>query len=100
MGVRQVTEREAGQYGKILAERLKERKLPCEHGPARYADASEFMPMHRNDSGREVGYKHRDSRNYVYLRVRFDKDLGKDVWVLDVPFDTIPFHLGFFDLLG
>ncbi len=99
MGVRQVTEREAGQYGKILAERLAERKLPCEHGPARFVGADEFMVMSRNDSGREVACKHRGTRNYVFLRVRFDRDLNKDVWVLDVPSTLEPFHLGWFDLL-
>ena len=99
MGVRQVTEREGRQYGAILAERLKERKLPCENGPARLVDASEFMIMHRNDSGREVGCKHRDTRNYVYLRVRFDRDLNKEVWVLDVPSTLEPFHLGWFDAI-
>jgi len=92
------TQEDAHKYFPILSMRLTERKLACEHGPARFAGADEFMCMHRNESRTEVGFKHRNTRNYIFLRLRWDKDLLQDVWVLDVPFTTIPFNLGFFDL--
>ena len=99
MPIREATAVDDAKYRPILAERLKERKLASEHGPARFASADEFGIQHVNGL-EEVGFKHRDSRNYVYLRKRFDKEVGHDVFILDVPFTTLAFHLGFFDKLG
>jgi len=83
-----------------LEELLKDRKLPCEHSPARVCDVGEFMLMQQIG---EVGqFKHRSSRNYVMVK-KADSSIGLfDVpspngYELVVPFTTTGFHLGFFD---
>jgi hypothetical protein len=56
----------ADLWFKRLADLLKKQKLPCEHGPARFAEADEFMFMYMETN---VGYfKHRDTRNYIEVR--------------------------------
>lgn len=98
MAIREASTADGQRYTPILASLLAGRMLACEKGPARIVPASEFGIMHVNGL-EEVGFKHRGTRNYVYLRKRFDKDQGSDVWVLDVPFTPDAFHRGFFDKL-
>ena len=100
MPVREANRADVQKFLPILTGLLKGRKLPMENGPARECSPEEFGPMHTNSIGTEMGWKHYDSRNYIYVRLRFDRDQGKDVWVLDVPMTDQPFHLGFFDKLG
>lgn len=82
-------------YYPILEGLLKDRKLPCEHGPARIALVDEFMLMSVSDVA--ACFKHRDTRNYVYVRSRFDRQKCVDIWALDVPNTGEMFQLGFFD---
>lgn len=70
----------------VLESLLAGQKLACEHGPARYATADEFMWMGRHD--RVDLFKHRDSRNYVWVT-----DDGE----LVVPFTKNAFNRGYFD---
>jgi len=89
----------AKAWFKRLEELLKDRKLPCENGPARVCDVGEFMLMQQIG---EVGqFKHRDTRNYVMVKKAYDK-IGTFVpspngYELFVPFTTTGFHRGFFD---
>ena len=99
MAIREATQSDADRFYPILAQTLREQKLPCENGPARFASADEFMIMHRNESGREIGFKHADTRNYLYLRLRFDRHSGTEVWVMEWPVGAEPFHRGWFDLI-
>ena len=52
-----------------LARHLTTTPLPTEGGGTRTASADEFMFMHEQPSedGRTMGFKHIDSRNYVFL---------------------------------
>lgn len=64
-------------------------KLPCENGPARFADVHEFMLMqYDNNCGR---FKHSDQRNYIYVKRTISG------FKLEIPISQEPFHLGFFD---
>lgn len=81
---------------RILAERLKTHPLPTEAGGTRTAEADEFMLMHEQPSpdGRIVGFKHRDTRNYVFLIA------CRGEVTLYVPVTDQPFRRGFFDLFA
>jgi len=85
------------KYFPILEGLLKDRKLPCEHGPARIVSVDEFMLMSVSEPLGTAGFKHRDTRNYVYVR-RVNRQ-GVDTWTLDVPNSGEAFNLGWFDLL-
>jgi hypothetical protein len=85
-----------------LDRHLKSQPLPQESDKPRIASADEFMLMTMQRSGR-IDFKHRDTRNYVYL-VPAPKDdvLGRfgvlnDGWRLEVPFTSEPFKRGYFD---
>jgi len=97
--MRAAQQKDVEKYFPILEGLLKDRKLPCEHGPARVVGVDEFMLMSVTDYIESAGFKHRDSRNYVYVRQRFDKTLCQDVWVLDVPNTGEAFNQGWFDQL-
>lgn len=86
------------KYFPILEELLATRKLPCEHGPARIVSVDEFMLMGVSAPLGTAGFKHRDTRNYVYVR-RVNRG-GADTWTLDVPNTGEAFNLGWFDSLG
>jgi len=61
-------------------------------------DCGEFMLMCGNDKGQkntELQFKHRDTRNYVYLRR--DMDSVASPWKLIVPVTNKPFNKGYFD---
>jgi hypothetical protein len=90
--MRAATEKDVEVYFPILEKLLKEQKLPCEHGPARFVDVNEFMLMSVGHCTNEAHFKHRDTRNYVIVYRRY---IGE--WVLNVPMTTDAFHLGFFD---
>jgi hypothetical protein len=81
---------------------LKDRKLPCELGPARECHVDEFMFMHENSG---VGYfKHSDTRNYIRVMPYNAKDRAfaspnESGYELFVPFSTDAFQRGFFDRL-
>lgn len=70
-----------------LSVALAKQPLDTSDGKKRQAEASEFMLMHRN--GNLLGFKHGDSRNYVFLR-----DDGE----LIVPKTAEPFMRGTFDV--
>ena len=53
-------------------------------------DASEFMLMQSQHSC--LGFKHRDTRNYIYLR----RSIPGDPWKLHIPATGRPFHRGTF----
>ena len=79
----------ANQWFARLELVLKDRKLPCEHGPARVCEASEFMFMQH--LGTVASFKHRSTRNYVMV-----KQVGSG-YELFVPFTMKAFERGFFD---
>ncbi len=61
-------------------------------GPNRRdVDGDEFMLMCGNDT--TLQFKHRDTRNYVYLR----RPIPGDPWKLEVPINKGTFNLGLFD---
>ncbi len=61
----ELAQQEANQWFELLIPLLKDRKLPCEHGPERICDVDEFMFM-GTDNG--IGlFKHRDTRNYIHV---------------------------------
>lgn len=70
-----------------LEKLLSESKLPCQHGPHRWAKASEFMLMHLHAG--EWAFKHGDTRNYLFVSSRPPR--------LRIPMTDEPFHLGYFD---
>lgn len=59
--------------------------------PRHDVEANEFMLMCGNDT--ELQFKHRDTRNYIYLRCNWPDD----PWKLIVPVTSRPFNLGKFD---
>lgn len=71
-------------------ERLLEQKLPCEDGSERLVPVDEFMLMHVADN--QAGFKHGNTRNYVFVTV---DETGKAT--LEVPKKTDPFMQGYFD---
>lgn len=79
---------------------MKDRKLPCENGPARVCSPDEFMFM--QESAGQGQFKHRDTRNYLVVR-KVTKVPGTfDVptpngYELFIPFTTAAFFKGFFD---
>lgn len=73
-----------------LSQALQNSKLPCENGPHRWSNVSEFMLMGYNFGRREWQFKHVDSRNYLF--VNNDGDLH-------IPMTDQPFFLGYFDKL-
>jgi hypothetical protein len=78
---------------------LKNRKLPCERGPARECSPDEFMFM--QVSGNCAHFKHYGTRNYIYVRKAGPAGVldapSPNGWELFVPVTTSSFHLGFFD---
>lgn len=75
--------------------------LATEKGPTRIASAREFMWMHEKrvkGEGRLVGFKHKDSRNYVFVLWPVMPD-GKldDAAELEVPKGIEAFRRGTFD---
>lgn len=74
-----------------LATLLAYRMLPTEGGGKRLAGTDEFMLMQVRDG--VAHFKHRDSRNYVHLKVDHEGD-----GYLKVPDDGTPFHRGTFDV--
>jgi len=73
-------------YFVMLEESLRTFPLPKSDGSRRYAFVGEFMLM--DVSGRVVFFKHRDTRNYIYM----DKLTG----ALSIPVGGY-FHRGTFD---
>jgi len=73
-------------YFVMLDESLKTFPLPTSDGSTRYATADEFMLM--DVSGDIVYFKHRDTRNYIYMKKRTGE--------LHVPIGGY-FHRGTFD---
>lgn len=61
----QFTREEVEQAFKQLEGALRFSPLPNGQGGSRYVAANEFMLMHRNVIA--YGFKHRNTRNYVYL---------------------------------
>lgn len=90
----------ADVWFKRLEELLKDRKLPCENGPARVCSPDEFMFM--QESAGQGQFKHRDTRNYVMVRKLtgvpgpFDAP-SPNGYELFVPFTMTAFQRGFFD---
>lgn len=83
-----MTEADRQRGFKRLERVLAESKLPCENGPHRWAQASEFMLMGYNFTRREWQFKHGDTRNYLFVSAD---------GFLRIPMTEEPFHLGYFD---
>lgn len=82
-----------------LVELLKDRKLPCENGPARVCSPDEFMFMQETQG--QGCFKHRDTRNYIYVRKSgapgaFPPPVPR-AFELFIPVTETAFHRGFFD---
>ena len=91
-----------------LARHLATTPLPTERGGTRTASADEFMLMHEtaydvarffrakadDQWGWVVGFKHRDSRNYVFL---IDLSGDGERPFLHIPAQADPFMRGTFD---
>ena len=94
-----MTEREkADMWFARLVPLLAVQKLPCENGPARIGSPDEFMFMCESNG---IGsFKHRDTRNHVYVRrpqmIGGFEPATKD-WELYIPVTTVAFNKGFFD---
>lgn len=73
-----------------LAIVLQGRKLPCEYVPARECKADEFMLM--GIQGDRASFKHRNTRNYVFVDAVPGCSLS-----LCVPITREPWYRGFFD---
>jgi hypothetical protein len=86
-----VTQQVVNDYFARLEKVLKFRMLPTQDGGKRMAEAEEFMFMQVNSDG-SLGFKHRDTRNYVYLK----RDHEGDDY-LKIPTGG-PFHGGTFDV--
>lgn len=84
---------------KRLEELLKDRKLPCENGPARVCSPDEFMFMQEVQGMAQ--FKHRDTRNYVIVRKSGNPGAFPPAkpaaFELFVPFTMEAFQRGFFD---
>lgn len=78
-------------FERLKAE-LAKQPLPTEHGKPRLAHASEFMLMHKDGDTGTYGFKHCDSRNYVFLLPH-----GDGTFELYVPLSKEPFMRGTFD---
>ena len=72
--------------------------LPTEEGGRRSVPADEFMLMHVAD-GSVAGFKHKPTRNYVFLMLADRKIDGVNFAKNDlyVPMTNEPFMRGFFD---
>ena len=94
MNPKYMTQEFANAAFERLQNHLKKKPLSCQNGPDRIVDASEFMYMQADDFGSSttVGFKHSDTRNYVYL-------LNYQSWneLLFVPKTPDPWKRGFFD---
>lgn len=83
-----------------LVELLKDRKLPCENMAARVVPPDEFMFM--QEANGIAYFKHRDTRNYIEVRLATKRDFSVPTpsgYELFVPFTQDAFRKGFFDLL-
>jgi len=76
----------------ILDCKLKVTPLPTRAGTARTASADEFMLMHHDTESNSWGFKHRQTRNYVFLL-----PVGHELYELYVPQLGELFMRGFFD---
>ena len=87
----------ANMWFERLVPLLAVQKLPCENGPARIADAGEFMFM--GEQWPTGSFKHRDTRNYISVRRNSSTEPFKTPgdWELFVPCTMEPFMRGFFD---
>lgn len=86
-----LSQTEVNNYFRILEKLLKLRQLPNDKGEKRYVSADEFMLMHEDNNGVRVGFKHHDTRNYVYIHRDFEGD-----YFLQVPTTPDAFHRGYF----
>lgn len=78
---------------------LSKTELDTEKQGKRKAQAGEFMWMHEKIDawhGRVVGFKHRDTRNYIFVLFPTGRDRTP---VLEIPKTGIPFRLGYFDVM-
>lgn len=70
-------------------------QVPCKDGSLRTASADEFIFMYTTYNSRDsyslAGFKHRDTRNYIY--VCWDET---KTWI-DIPKTCAPGHGGYFD---
>jgi hypothetical protein len=85
------------RFFKLLTKQLALIPLPTQVGTPRHAAPWEFMLMHttHDQYGLVVGFKHRDTRNYVFLLI---PESGDDNKVrLHVPQSQDAFMRGFFD---
>jgi hypothetical protein len=78
----------------LLEAQLAKTILPTEAGTFRQVCADEFMLMHQDTEIGAYAFKHRDTRNYVFLL-----PLGHGSYELYVPRTHKPFMQGFFDSL-
>ena len=74
-----------------LDKALLSRRLKKEDGSERYAKACEFMMMMASPDSAYIPFKHRDSRNYLYL-TKSDED--REIFI---PVTSEPFKRGTFD---
>ncbi len=87
---REEGQEEINQQFEKLDAILQHRPLLQQDGLTRVVRAGEFMLMFQPSSpGNEVAFKHKDTRNYVYMNEKTGH--------LRVPQSDEPFHLGFFD---
>jgi hypothetical protein len=100
------TQDEIKEYFSKLTAALADFPLPTEHGKPRIVASQEFMLMHRSADG-AIGFKHRDTRNYIFLLPReHATKIGKifpmtcgavNGYFLYVPVSPEPFMRGYFD---
>ena len=74
-----------------LEKLLPENPLMKEDRTTRIASPDEFMLMQTEHNGSRAAFKHRDTRNYVYVQLMGGVD------VLQVPVTPQAFHRGTFD---
>lgn len=76
-----------------LAGLLEYQKLPTKDGGKRTAQADEFMLMYTSDDGVSLAaFKHRTTRNYLYVEMNAYGD-----HCINVANDGQPFQKGYFD---
>ena len=81
------TSGEQEQAFDLLSKALAEQLLPTKHGAHRQASADEFMLMQLR--GGFWGFKHGDTRNYLFV--------NGHTGALRVPMTMTPFMRGYFD---
>jgi hypothetical protein len=89
-----VTQADADTFFPILAELIEGQEFKTSVGTRSDVVADEFMLMWCDNE--TAAFKHRDTRNYVYLR-KPRMYVDGHPWELDIPVTKDHFHFGLFD---